>query len=78
LTRGLQDVPYYTPFLAQSDRFCRKWHSDYISLIVREDLRDISRIADLDKMESLPLLLAPRLMSPLSMPKMFGVFGVAS
>jgi uncharacterized protein len=75
--RLLQHGPFPEPFLAQSDRFCRKWHNDYISLIVREDLRDISRVTDLDKMESMILLLAPRLMSPLSMPNIAAELEVA-
>jgi len=60
--------PFPEPFLKQSDRFCGKWHQDYISLIVREDLRDISRVVELDNVENLLFLMPPRIMSPLSMP----------
>ncbi len=60
--------PFPEPFLKQNDRFCRKWHQDYISLLVREDLRDISRVVELDKVENLLFLLPSRIMSPLSMP----------
>jgi predicted AAA+ superfamily ATPase len=60
--------PFPEPFLKQNDRFCRKWHQDYISLIVREDLRDISRVVELDKVENLLFLMPSRIMSPLSMP----------
>ncbi len=60
--------PFPEPFLRQTDRFCRKWHQDYISLLVREDLRDISRVVELDKVENLLFLMPSRIMSPLSMP----------
>jgi predicted AAA+ superfamily ATPase len=41
---------------------------DYLSLVVREDLREISRIVELDKVENMLLLLPDRIGSPLSMP----------
>lgn len=59
--------PFPEPFLRQNDRFCRKWHQDYLSLVVRQDLRDISRVVELDKVENLLFLLSPRIMAPLSM-----------
>lgn len=62
--------PFPEPLLKQKERFCRKWHSDYLSLLVREDLRDISRITELDKIENLLMLLPGRLTSPLSMPSL--------
>lgn len=68
--RLLRYGPFPEPFLKQNDRFCRKWHQDYISLIVREDLRDISRVIELDKVENLLLLMPSRIMAPLSMPNL--------
>ncbi len=62
--------PFPEPFLKQNERFCRKWHQDYISLLIREDMRDISRVVELDKIEALVFLLVPRIMSPLSMPNL--------
>jgi predicted AAA+ superfamily ATPase len=59
--------PFPEPFLRQNDRFSRKWHQDYLSLVVREDLRDISRVTELDRIEHLLSLLPARIMSPLSM-----------
>lgn len=59
--------PFPEPFLKQNARFCRKWHQDYLSLVVRQDLRDISRVVELDKIENLLSLLSPRIMAPLSM-----------
>ena len=60
--------PFPEPLRRQTERFCRKWHSDYFTLLVREDLRDISRITEIDKIENLLYLLPDRLTSPLSMP----------
>ena len=60
--------PFPEPFLRGNERFSRIWHRDYISLIVREELRDISRVVELDKLEHLVTLLPARVGSPLSMP----------
>jgi uncharacterized protein len=59
--------PFPEPFLKQNDRFSRKWHQDYLSLVVRQDLKDLTRVAELDKIEHLVSLLPSRVMSPLSM-----------
>jgi predicted AAA+ superfamily ATPase len=63
----LQYGPFPEPFLKQNNRFCRKWHQDYISLIVREDLKDTSRVIELDKVENLLFLMPSRVTAPLSM-----------
>jgi len=55
------------PFMRSSDRFLRKWRQNYLSLIVREDIRDLSRVSDLDRMENLALLLPSRVGNPLSL-----------
>lgn len=59
--------PFPDPLLRQNMRFSRKWHLDYISLLIRDDLKDISRVAELDKIEHLSSLLPVRVTSPLSM-----------
>ncbi|MCF8081198.1 MAG: ATP-binding protein [Desulfobacterales bacterium] len=59
--------PFPEPFIQQDERFSRIWHRDYISLLVREELRDISRVVELDKLEHLVMLLPERVSSPLSM-----------
>ena len=59
--------PFPEPFLKQSERFSRKWHQDYLSLVLREDLKDISRIVEIDKIENLLFLLPGRVTAPLSM-----------
>jgi len=70
-------LPFPEPFLKQNDRFCRKWHQDYRSLLVRQDLRDIGRLVELDKIETLLLILPPRIMAPLSMANLAGELEVA-
>jgi predicted AAA+ superfamily ATPase len=69
--------PFPEPFLRQNERFSRKWHQDYFSLVIREDLKDISRVLELDKIEHLLFLLSPRIMAPLSMANLAGELEVA-
>jgi uncharacterized protein len=63
----LQYGPFPEPFLKQNDRFSRKWHQDYISLVIRQDLKDVSRVVELDKVEHMLHLLPMRITAPLSM-----------
>ncbi len=54
------------PFLKASKRFSTKWKREYKSLLIYEDLRDLSRIQDMKGVEQLVLLLPERIASPLS------------
>jgi predicted AAA+ superfamily ATPase len=54
------------PFLRQSARFARLWRRGRAEKIVREDLRDLSRIPELSQVEMLMALLPERAASPLS------------
>jgi predicted AAA+ superfamily ATPase len=54
------------PFLRASSRFSTKWRRDYKTILLHEDLRDLSRIQDIRGMEQLLLLLGERVSSPLS------------
>ncbi len=54
------------PFLKASSRFSNKWRRDYKSLLLYEDLRDLSRIQDIKGVEQLLLMLPERVGSPLS------------
>lgn len=69
--------PFPEPVIRQNQRFSRKWHQDYISLLVREELRDISRVVELDKIENLVTLLPHRIMAPLSMANLASELEVA-
>jgi predicted AAA+ superfamily ATPase len=54
------------PLSRGSERFARKWREDYLSLILREDLRDLSQIKATDTVENMVSLLPERVGSPLS------------
>jgi predicted AAA+ superfamily ATPase len=54
------------PFLKDSRRFHRRWLTEYITLLTREDIRELSRISDLKGMERLVALLPSRVGAPLS------------
>ncbi len=61
-TRG----PFPEPLLADSDRFSRRWAQDYLSLLLRRDLRDLTRIMEIDRVETLVELLPSAVGSLLS------------
>ncbi len=54
------------PFLSQSSVFVKKWQSGYLERLVREDIRDLSAIHMLDKIQNLISLLPQRIGAPLS------------
>ena len=54
------------PFLADSDVFIQKWRQDYLDHYVREDLRDLTEIVNVEHCFHLIQLLPPRIGSPLS------------
>jgi predicted AAA+ superfamily ATPase len=54
------------PFIRSNKRFSTKWRKDYKSLLLYEDLRDLSRIQDIKGVEQLLLMLPERVSAPLS------------
>lgn len=54
------------PLSQGSKAYRNKWASDYRRLVLREDLRDLSRIMEIDRVEKLWTLLPERVGSPLS------------
>ena len=54
------------PFLKGSPRFLRRWQAEYKSLLTKEDVRDLSRIADIRGLEQLIEILPSKVGSPLS------------
>lgn len=54
------------PFLSQSEKICFIWRKDRIEKIVREDLRDLSRLPELSQIEMLMSLLPERASQTLS------------
>jgi uncharacterized protein len=57
---------YPEPFLAQDDKFARVWRRGRVEKVVREDLRDLSRLPELSRIEMLASLLPERVGSLLS------------
>ncbi|MFH1024589.1 MAG: ATP-binding protein [Planctomycetota bacterium] len=55
------------PFLKADARFHRKWQAAHIDRVVREDLRDLTRIPELENIATLIRLLPGRVGSPLSL-----------
>ncbi|HIJ97348.1 MAG TPA: ATP-binding protein [Desulfuromonadales bacterium] len=64
------------PFLSQKAAFQRRWKKDYVDRLIREDLRDITRIVALENVAALMALLPSRIGSPLSINTLSGDMGV--
>lgn len=51
---------YPEPFLNRDTRFSRRWQSSRLQQLVREDIRDLTQIQQIDQMETLARILANR------------------
>lgn len=60
------------PFLKAKRSFSNKWRRNYKSLLINEDLRDLTRIQDIKGVEQLLLLLPEKIASPLSINSLKG------
>lgn len=58
---------YPEPFLSGRQDLYRRWQGEHFSLILREDLRDLTKITHLAKLETLLYLLPERIGAPLSL-----------
>lgn len=65
------------PFLSQSDRKLRLWQRTREERVVREDLRDISRIPELGQIEMLIAILSDRVSVPLKKQKLVNIMEVS-
>lgn len=54
------------PLLKNDKIFSKKWHNEYLERIIKEDLRDLSSIHQLEKVIELGYLLPSKIASPLS------------
>jgi len=67
----LNQLLYYSgfpePFSKASNRFFRRWQMDTVDQIIREDVRDLTRIIETENVASLIIRLPDRVGSPLSM-----------
>ncbi|MBI5300316.1 MAG: ATP-binding protein [Deltaproteobacteria bacterium] len=55
------------PFLSDSSIFLAKWHNDYIEHYIKEDLRDLTNIHELEKVFDLIDILPSKIGNPLSL-----------
>ena len=58
--------PFPEPLLAGTDRTLNLWRRNRVERIIREDLRDLSRLPELSQVEMLASLLPERAANPLS------------
>ena len=58
--------PFPEPLLAGSDRSLNLWRRNRVERIIREDLRDLSRLPELSQVEMMTSLLPERVANPLS------------
>ncbi len=65
------------PYLKQEKTFHRRWIRSRRERITHEDVRDLTRIEDVDRLEYLVRLLNPRIASPLSINSLRGDLGIA-
>jgi predicted AAA+ superfamily ATPase len=66
VTRLYKFSGFPEPYLSQSEKILRIWRRGRNEKIIREDLRDISRLPELSQIEMLASLLPERVGSPLS------------
>ena len=60
------------PLLTGTPRFHTKWQTSYMDILVREDLRELSQIRELEKAAILMHLLPERISAPLSINSLAG------
>ena len=65
------------PLSVGTKDFYERWKNNHISLITSEDVRDLSRITHIQKLQTLVFLLPERVGSPLSLNNMKGILGCA-
>ena len=58
--------PFPEPLLKDSDRFSRRWADDYLALLLRQDIRDLTRISEIERLEALLEVLPDAICSPIS------------
>jgi predicted AAA+ superfamily ATPase len=64
------------PYFKKSESSLRRWHQQRLTRIVREDLRDLSSVREIDQIQLLAETLPDRVGSPLSVKALAGDLGV--
>ncbi|MBI2068291.1 MAG: ATP-binding protein [Deltaproteobacteria bacterium] len=54
------------PFFSGREEFWKRWSNNHVDLIIQEDLRDLSKVLEIDKIEKLLDLLQPGIGNPVS------------
>ena len=72
---GLTGFP--EPAIVGTKDFYERWKNNHISLITGEDVRDLSRIENIQKLQTLVFLLPERVGSPLSLNNLKNLLGAA-
>ncbi len=80
-SEGLRDLEVLTgfpePLFSGNESRLRRWRRSYQALVIREDLRDLTRIREIGLIETLVTLLPERIGSPLSVNTLREDLGVA-
>lgn len=69
--------PFPEPLLAENEKSLRLWQRNRVERIIREDLRDLSRLPELSQIEMLASLLPERVAQPLSIQALSEILEVA-
>jgi len=72
----LQYGGFPEPFFKKNETVLRRWHQQRLSRVVREDLRDLSSVREIDQIQTLAECLPERVGSPLSVKGLAGDLGV--
>jgi len=65
------------PVSVGTKEFYERWKNNHISLVTTEDVRDLSKIENIQKLQTLVFLLPERVGSPLSLNKLKNILGCA-
>jgi len=76
-TQLLDLTGFPEPLSVGTKDFYERWKNNHISLITSEDLRDLSRISNIQKLQTLVFLLPERVGSPVSLNNLKNILGCA-
>lgn len=69
-SKYLEDILNFSgfpePFFAASETFWKRWSQNHKDLIIQEDLKDLTRVIEIDKIETLLEMLLPSIGKPIS------------
>ena len=78
VTRTLYEISGFPePFLEGEKSFYRRWKEAHLTLLTTEEIRDLSRVSDIVRLQQLVFLLPERVGSPLSLNNLSRILGCA-